>query len=85
MTHEFSTPGIYVTDSWDVAIHYAMPTRRTVMTLCDFLIFHSILFLESRLGALGAPSWAPYIQCILEVQTRACLRRAAKQCHNSSP
>lgn len=26
--HEFTTPGIYVTDSWNVAMHYATPTRR---------------------------------------------------------
>ena len=62
--HKFSTPGIYITDSWDVAMHCAMPTRRDVTVLGAFQNF-----LEFRLGALGASSWAPYVrQCIVEVQ-----------------
>ena len=68
-----------MTDAWDIAMHYATPTRRidnTRLMHCDVL-YPSIMscsVLEIRLAAVGESPWAPCIQAVLEVQTRVPLR-----------
>ena len=58
--------------------HYATPTRRidnTRLMHCDVLYpSMSCSVLEIRLAAVGESPWAPYIQAVLEVQTRVLIR-----------